>query len=132
MRTRPFRPTRGAATAAIVAGLVLAAAPALSATEAGDVTDPAQDAAAIAVLAHHAAAAPVFTQVERHDGDLEPRYQPREPQPEPAYDSSYFFALSRTLADSTLVPAAKAPLFLLTIPIDVALLPIALIGGFFG
>ena len=31
-----------------------------------------------------------------------------------------------------MVPAAKAPLFLLTVPLDLVLLPFAAIGGLFG
>ena len=36
------------------------------------------------------------------------------------------------VANSTLVPAAKAPLFLLTVPLDMVLLPFEAIGGCFG
>ncbi len=63
---------------------------------------------------------------------LEPRYQPLEPEEKGWYNGSYIFGLSRSLADSTIVPAAKAPLFVLTIPLDIAFLPFALIGGIFG
>ena len=63
---------------------------------------------------------------------LEPRYQPLEPEEKGWYNGSYVFGLSRSLADSTIVPAAKAPLFLFTIPLDIAFLPFALIGGLFG
>ena len=48
------------------------------------------------------------------------------------YNDSYIFAMTRGVADSTMVPAAKAPLFLLTVPLDLVLLPFAAIGGFFG
>jgi hypothetical protein len=65
------------------------------------------------------------------EGDLEPRYEPREPEPEPAYDSSLVFATTRAVADSTIVPAGKVPLYVLTIPVDIAFLPFALIGGLF-
>ena len=63
---------------------------------------------------------------------LEPRYQPVPPEEESWYNDSYIFALSRGLAASTLVPALKAPLFVLALPLDVALLPFAAIGGLFG
>jgi hypothetical protein len=63
--------------------------------------------------------------------DLEPRYKPIPPEPEPDYNSSYIFALTRGVADSTMHAAAKVPLFLLTVPLDLAFLPIAAIGGFF-
>lgn len=69
---------------------------------------------------------------DARDGALEPTYPPRPPEPEPpAYDSRYLFALTRGVADSTLVPAAKAPLFLFTLPLDVVLLPFAAIAGLF-
>jgi len=64
---------------------------------------------------------------------LEPRYQPAPPEPPPSwYNSSYMFGLTRGVAGSTMVPAAKAPLFLLTVPLDLVLLPFAAIGGLFG
>lgn len=62
---------------------------------------------------------------------LEPRYQPRDESPT-WYNGSYIFGMTRSLADSTVAPAAKAPLFLFTIPLDVAFLPFAIIGGLFG
>jgi hypothetical protein len=64
--------------------------------------------------------------------DLEPRYHPEPPVEEGWYNSSYIFAVTRSVADSTLVPAAKVPLYLLTVPVDLVLLPFATIGGFFG
>ena len=72
----------------------------------------------------------VLAQVER-DGELEPRYEPREPVPEPAHDSSLVFSLTRGVADSAIAPAGKVPLYVFTIPLDIALLPFAFIGGFF-
>ena len=38
----------------------------------------------------------------------------------------------RGVADSTIHPSVKAPLFLFTIPLDIVLLPFAAIGGAFG
>ncbi len=64
--------------------------------------------------------------------DLEPRYQPVPPQPKSWYNNSYLFALTRGVSNSTMDPAAQAPLFLLTVPLDLVLLPIAAIGGLFG
>jgi len=64
----------------------------------------------------------------RDRGTLRPSY---EPGPEPGfYTTEYMFATTRSLANSALAPAARAPLFLFTIPIDAALLPIAAIAGF--
>jgi len=64
--------------------------------------------------------------------ELQPRYEPAPVEPESSYNSSYIFGLSRGLADSTISPAGKAPLFLLTVPLDIVLFPFAAIGGFFG
>lgn len=65
------------------------------------------------------------------EGSLEPSYEPR-PAPEPeVYSTEYFFATTRAVADSTIVPAGRVPLFFLTIPIDTVFLPIAAIAGFF-
>ena len=48
------------------------------------------------------------------------------------YNTDYLFGLSRGTADSALLPAFKPLVFLLTVPLDIALLPIAAIGGLFG
>ncbi len=53
-------------------------------------------------------------------------------QEKPWYNSDYLFALSRSLGDSTMNDAAKAPLFIVTVVCDVVLLIPAAIGGFFG
>ena len=54
------------------------------------------------------------------------------PQPKSWYNNSYIFALTRGVSNSTMDPAAQAPLFLLTVPLDLVLLPFAAIGGLFG
>jgi hypothetical protein len=64
--------------------------------------------------------------------ELQPRYEPAPVEPESSYNSSYIFGLTRGLADSTISPAGKAPLFLFTVPLDFVFLPFAAIGGFFG
>lgn len=71
--------------------------------------------------------------------ELEPRY-PAPPPGEPGpyseegagYNASYIFGMTRGVAASTMVPAAKVPLFVLTVPLDIVFLPFAVIGGFFG
>ena len=74
----------------------------------------------------------VLAQAEgTRDGELEPKYRPREPEPEPAYQTSLIFAMTRGVADAPIAPAGKLPLYLFTIPLDLVLLPFALIGGFF-
>jgi hypothetical protein len=64
--------------------------------------------------------------------DLEPRYQPPPPEERSWYNSSYIFGMTRGVAGSTMVPAAKVPLFVLTVPLDLVFLPFAAIGGLFG
>jgi hypothetical protein len=64
--------------------------------------------------------------------ELEPRYKPVPPEEKSSYNSSYIFGMTRGLADSTIHPAAKAPLFLFTVPLDLVFFPFAAIGGFFG
>ena len=69
--------------------------------------------------------------VGRGTGTLEPTYQPRPPPEKEVYSTEYLFAITRAVADSTLVPAAQVPLYFLTIPTDIVFLPIELIAGFF-
>jgi hypothetical protein len=71
-------------------------------------------------------------QVGTEPRDLEPRYQPPPPEERSWYNSSYIFGMTRGVAGSTMVPAAKAPLFVLTVPLDLVFLPFAAIGGLFG
>ena len=63
---------------------------------------------------------------------LEPRYQPVQEEPPGWYNASYMFGMTRSVAQSTLSIGVKAPLFLLTVPCDIVLLPFAAIGGLFG
>ena len=63
---------------------------------------------------------------------LEPRYQPSEPLEKSWYNSNYLFGMTRGIANSTLAPGAKVPIFLLTVPLDIICLPFAAIGGLFG
>lgn len=63
--------------------------------------------------------------------ELQPRYEPAPPQEKSSYNSDYIFSLTRGVADSTLHPAAKAPMFLFTVPIDLVLLPITSLAGLF-
>jgi hypothetical protein len=65
-------------------------------------------------------------------GELEPRYKPVPPEEKSWYNSGYIFGMTRGVAASTVTPAMKGPLFLLTIPLDIVLLPFAAIGGMFG
>jgi hypothetical protein len=47
------------------------------------------------------------------------------------YNSDYIFGMSKGVANWTIIPAMKPLFFLVTIPLDLAFLPFALIGGFF-
>lgn len=47
------------------------------------------------------------------------------------YNSDYIFGMSKGVAESTMIPAIKPLFFLITIPLDIAFLPFAAIGGFF-
>ena len=71
-------------------------------------------------------------QFEAGTAPLEPRYAPREPAEKSWYNSQYIFGITRSVTSSTLQPAAKLPLLVLTVPLDLALLPFAAIGGLFG
>ena len=48
------------------------------------------------------------------------------------YNSDYLFGLSRRVASGGAIPAVRPILFLFTFPLDLVLLPLAAIGGFFG
>lgn len=78
-----------------------------------------------------AEAQPAEPAPEPEHGKLEPRYQPREPKPKPWYNDSLIFGMTRGVTNSTIHPAAQVPLLVLTIPLDIAFLPFAAIGGFF-
>ena len=77
---------------------------------------------------------PLATVDSSQDGTnpLEPRYAPREPVEKPWYNTEYLFGITRSVTSSTLQPAAQLPLLVLTVPLDLALLPFAAIGGLFG
>lgn len=64
--------------------------------------------------------------------ELEPRYTPVPPEEPGWYNASYIFGMTRSVAASTMIPAAKVPLFVLTVPLDIVFLPFAAIGGLFG
>ena len=88
--------------------------------------------ASLPVPAAVASEGTVVAQAEgTRDGGLEPRYQPREPEEPPGYDNSYLFAMTRGVADAPIHPAGQVALYVFTVPLDIALLPFALIGGLF-
>lgn len=71
-------------------------------------------------------------EVSGESARLEPRYQPREPKEKSWYNGSYIFGMTRSVANTTIIPAGKVPLFFLTVPLDIVFLPFAMIGGLFG
>jgi hypothetical protein len=71
-------------------------------------------------------------ETRREGRGLEPTYEPREPEEESWYNSDYLFGMTRGVANSTIAPAGKVPLFVLTVPLDIVFLPFAAIGGLFG
>ena len=68
---------------------------------------------------------------EEVSGTLEPTYQPRPPPEKDVYTTDYLFAITRAVSESTLVPAAQVPLYILTVPLDIVFLPMEAIAGFF-
>lgn len=86
-----------------------------------------QAALLLALVSPHAAGA----QDDPESGRLEPTYQPRPPPEKEVYTTDYLFGITRAVSESTLVPAAQIPLYIFTIPLDVAFLPIELVAGFF-
>ena len=79
-----------------------------------------------------ALAAPVAAAAAEDDTQpLEPTHQPMPPREKPIYTTDYLFALTRAVTSSTLVPAARVPLFVFSVPLDLAFLPIEAIAGFF-
>ena len=90
-------------------------------------------ALALALLSPAPAAAHEH-EAELPPGSSEPLRPSVEPEPSPSpriYTTDYLFAITRSVANSTLVPAARLPLYFFTIPIDTAFLPLAAIAGFF-
>jgi hypothetical protein len=57
---------------------------------------------------------------------------PVELETHEGYNASYIFGMTRGVARSTITPAVKPLLFVLTVPLDIVLLPFAAIGGLFG
>jgi hypothetical protein len=81
-------------------------------------------AAPLLALALFAAApaAPAFA--DRYDHD---RYEGRRR----GYNDEYIFVATRTLSEAEVHPAAKVPLFPVTIVLDLVALPVEVIAGLF-
>jgi hypothetical protein len=121
---RPTRRESPLVLAVLVALLCAYASPLYAGAPSVDASSPSQLDGAGVLLAQ--------ADEEPAEGKLEPRYKPREPEEKSSYNGSYVFGMTRGVADSTIHPAVKAPLFLFTIPLDIVLLPFAAIGGAFG
>lgn len=111
----------------------LAAILVVFATTGAGVAAPADPFSSRAVLAP----SPGAMQLAQAEGaeskprELQPRYEPVEPQPKSSYNDEYIFGLTRGIADSAMHPAAKVLLFPLTVPLDLVFLPFSAIGGLF-
>ena len=90
-------------------------------------------AAAPALAGHHEVDnEPTSTQSGRGSDESQPLTATFEPAPEAGmYSTVYYFAMTRSLANSTVHKAVQLPLFLVTVPVDIVLLPAAAIAGFF-
>lgn len=113
-----MNPTRGKAAPAVVLAIVLLA------TAGSGHGLPADQVRSNAIEVAQAEGTPAR--------ELEPRYTPVPPEQPSWYNSSYIFGMTRSVAASTMIPAAKVPLFVLTVPLDLVFLPFAAIGGLFG
>jgi hypothetical protein len=58
-------------------------------------------------------------------------YDSLELEDRQGYSSAYIFGMTKGIMRSTLTPALKPVVLVLTIPLDIAFLPFAAIGGFF-
>jgi len=132
MSTQPFRSTpRSCDVIAVLVGLLLAIGGA-GLADASDVDSTVSPRSTETLDTNDASADESSDRSPDRGRGLEPTFQPREPVPEPWYNSDYIFGMTRGVANSTMAPAGKAPLFVLTVPLDIVILPFALIGGFFG
>lgn len=99
----------------------------------------------VALLAFVAFATPVFAAPEAAGGSGEPAVwdEGRPPLATPVardsvdleshggYTTEYMFGMTKGVMRSTLTPALKPVVLLFTVPLDIAFLPFAAIGGFF-
>jgi len=117
----------GAGLGLVVVVLLLGMSGAATAERDGEIEAAATQSTGSGVLLLPAAGVSSVQAVTGHGVWAQTRVRAKQ-----GYNSDYIFGLSKGLADSTLVPALKVPVFILTVPLDLVLLPFALIGGFFG
>src|SRR5438477_10972352 len=77
----------------------------------------ASDGAALAAATQPSGVIQLAQAPEPSPRELQPRYEPVPPPEKSWYNSTYIFGMTRGVANSTLVPAVKAPLFVLTVPL---------------
>jgi hypothetical protein len=106
-----------------MAGLALAAGTARAAEPQAPGGPQALAAAGSGV---HAAPAGLLATVDRT------AIAPVELETHEGYYAGYIFGMTRGVAWSTISPVLKPLLFVLTVPLDIVLLPFAAIGGLFG
>lgn len=87
--------------------------------------------AALAAMVGILASAAVGAPASAADGTSWVRAEAPQLEEKSGYDSSYLFAMTKAVANSTMVTAIKPPLMLVTVPLDIILLPVSLIAGFF-
>jgi len=61
--------------------------------------------------------------------ELQPRYEPEQPQPRGSFNNEYIFGISRGVTDSSMHPALKVLILPITVPLDIVFLPFEIIGG---
>ena len=125
-RRRPGRPTGVVVLVAFVsfvaAPSALAAPPAAEATFAKSTTKAAPTVSPRDTAVWDASRDPEVVLVARDTADLEDHG---------GYTGEYIFGMTKGVMRSTLTPALKPVVLLLTVPLDIVFLPFAAIGGFF-
>jgi len=84
-------------------------------------------AVVVGVLASLSPAEPAFAT----EGTSVVRAGSPQMQDRSGYNSRYIFSMTKAVADAPWSTAVKPPVMLFTIPVDLILLPITLIAGFF-
>lgn len=113
----------------------LASTAAAATTNAGTMSTPSVAAAVLDKAADAPAGVTEPSVVVARDSSMRPMQASNQTidmrDDDQGYDSSYLFGMTKGVANSTMTPAFKPLVFLLTVPLDIVLLPFAAIGGFF-
>jgi len=117
------RSVRLATTVLLGLSLLLATAPSLASERASERGVPYRDAGYTYAEGEDAQVPYVLAQTQNRDNlDMEEHG---------GYSTEYIFGMTKGLMRSTLEPALKPVVMLLTVPLDIVFLPFAAIGGFF-